>query len=148
MHEEDPARRVTSDLRRDSNNLYNNDHIAMVFDTFYDHRNGFGVSSNSEGGMFDWVVTNEQPNNNWNPVWIIRTANFEGGWSAEMVVPFRSLRFQAGLDDLGRQRAAHGAVAQRAVVPQSRCRAPGAAVGCPRSRPPPPWSACRPRETG
>ena len=74
MHEEDPARRVTSDLRRDSNNLYNNDHIAIVFDTFYDHRNGFGVSSNSEGGMFDWVVTNEQPNNNWNPVWIIRTS--------------------------------------------------------------------------
>ena len=30
MHEEDPARRVTSDLRRDSNNLYNNDHIAIV----------------------------------------------------------------------------------------------------------------------
>src|ERR1700752_2111742 len=49
MYEEDPSKRVTSDLRRDSNNLYNNDHIAIVFDTFYDRRNGFGVSSNSQG---------------------------------------------------------------------------------------------------
>jgi len=94
MHEEDPSKRVTSDLRRDSTNLYNNDHIAIVFDTFYDRRNGFGVSSNAQGGMFDWVVTNEQPNSNWNPVWQIRTAEFEGGWSAEIVVPFRSLRFK------------------------------------------------------
>jgi hypothetical protein len=89
-------RRVTSDLRRDSTNLYNNDHIAVVFDTFYDHRNGFGVSSNAQGGMFDWAVTNEQPNSNWNPVWFIQTAEFEGGWSAEFVVPFRSLRFKPG----------------------------------------------------
>lgn len=95
MWESDKSRRVTSDLRRDSTNLYNNDHIAVVFDTFYDHRNGFGVSSNSQGGMFDWAVTNEQPNNNWNPVWFIQTAEFEGGWSAEIVVPFRSLRFKA-----------------------------------------------------
>jgi hypothetical protein len=94
MYEDDPARRVTSDLRRDSTNLYNNDHIAIVFDTFYDRRNGFGVSSNAQGGMFDWVVTNEQPNSNFNPVWQIRTAEFDGGWSAEMVVPFRSLRFK------------------------------------------------------
>lgn len=96
MYEAEPSRRVTSDLRRDSSNLYNNDHIAIVFDTFYDRRNGFGVSSNSQGGMFDWVVTNEQPNNNWNPVWYLRTAEFDGGWSAELVVPFRSLRFRDG----------------------------------------------------
>jgi hypothetical protein len=96
MWESEPGRRVTSDLRRDSFNMYNNDHLAVMFDTFYDRRNAFGVSSNSQGGMFDWVVTNEQPNNNWNPVWNVRTAEFDGGWSAEFVVPFRSLRFKEG----------------------------------------------------
>lgn len=80
MWESEPGRRVTSDLRRDSFNLYNNDHLAIQLDTFYDRRNGFGVSSNSEGGMFDWVVTNEQSNPNWNQVWNVRTAEFEGGW--------------------------------------------------------------------
>ena len=56
MCETDPAKRVTTDMRRDSNNLYNNDHIAVMFDTFNDHRNAFGVSSNAQGGMFDWQV--------------------------------------------------------------------------------------------
>ncbi|MFM8534495.1 MAG: hypothetical protein ACKOEC_13075 [Acidimicrobiia bacterium] len=36
MLETDPSKRVTSDMRRDSNNLYNNDHIAVLFDTFTD----------------------------------------------------------------------------------------------------------------
>ncbi|MBA3270376.1 MAG: hypothetical protein H0T71_07655, partial [Acidobacteria bacterium] len=55
--------RVTSDMRRDSSNLYNNDHLAVLFDTFYDRRNGFGFMANAQGGLFDWAVTNEQPNN-------------------------------------------------------------------------------------
>jgi len=94
MYEEFPERRVTSDMRRDSNNMYNNDHFAVVVDTFYDHRNGFGVSTNAQGGMFDYVATNEQPNNNWNGIWWTRTADFDGGWSTEIVIPFRSVRFR------------------------------------------------------
>src|SRR5688572_17078963 len=65
LWETEPARRVTSDMRRDANNMYNNDHLAVLFDTFNDHRNAFGFSSNAQGGMFDWQVTNEQPSNNW-----------------------------------------------------------------------------------
>jgi hypothetical protein len=96
LWESEKGRRVTSDMRRDSQNFYNNDHVAILFDTFYDRRNGLGVSANSQGGMFDWAVTNEFPNNNWNQVWNVRTAEFDGGWSAEFVVPFRSLRFREG----------------------------------------------------
>ena len=83
LWETDPSRRVTSDMRRDANNLYNNDHFAVLFDTFNDRRNGFGFSSNAQGGMFDWQVTNEQPSNNWNGLWDVRTANFDGGWTVE-----------------------------------------------------------------
>jgi Domain of unknown function (DUF5916) len=101
MSETDPAKRVTTDMRRDSNNLYNNDHIAVMFDTFNDHRNAFGVSSNAQGGMFDWQVTNEQPSQNWNGLWEVRTADFAHGWTAEFVVPFRSLRFKEGSTEWG-----------------------------------------------
>ena len=101
MHETDPSQRVTSDMRRDSNNLYNNDHIAVMFDTFDDRRNAFGFSSNAQGGMFDWQVTNEQPSNNWNGLWDVRTADFPGGWTAEFVVPFRSMRFREGATQWG-----------------------------------------------
>jgi Domain of unknown function (DUF5916) len=96
LWETEPSRRVTSDMRRDSNNMYNNDHLAVLFDTFDDHRNAFGFSSNAQGGMFDWQVTNEQPSNNWNGLWNVRAANFDGGWSVEFVIPFRSMRFKEG----------------------------------------------------
>ena len=98
LWETDSTQRVMSDMRRDSFNLYNNDHIAFVLDTFNDHRNGFGFSSNAQGGMFDWQATNEQPSPNWNGLWDVRTANFDGGWTAEFRIPFRSIRFKEGGD--------------------------------------------------
>ena len=101
MRESDPSKRVTSDMRRDANNMYNNDHIAVMFDTFDDRRNAFGFSSNAQGGMFDWQVTNEQPSNNWNGLWDVRTADFEGGWTAEFIIPFRSMRFREGAKQWG-----------------------------------------------
>jgi len=101
LWETHPDRRVTSDMRRDSSNLYNNDHIGVLFDTFEDGRNGFGFSSNAQGGMFDWQVTNEQPSNNWNGLWEVRTAVFDQGWTAEFVIPFRSMRFKEGSQQWG-----------------------------------------------
>jgi len=101
LHETDSSKRVTSDMRRDANNLYNNDHIAVMFDTFNDRRNAFGFSSNAQGGMFDWQVTNEQPSNNWNGLWEVRTANFDGGWTVEFLIPFRSMRFREGATEWG-----------------------------------------------
>jgi hypothetical protein len=101
MHETDPSKRVTSDMRRDSNNLYNNDHIAVLFDTFDDGRNGFGFMSNAQGGIFDWQVTNEQPSNNWNGLFDVHTADIDGGWAAEFLIPFRSMRFKEGSTEWG-----------------------------------------------
>jgi len=101
LWETHPDRRVTSDMRRDASNMYNNDHIAVLFDTFDDRRNGFGFSVNAQGGIFDWQVTNEQPSNNWNGLFTVRTADFDGGWTAEFVIPFRSLRFKEGATQWG-----------------------------------------------
>ena len=101
MHETDSRRRVTSDMRRDSSNLFNNDHFAVLFDTFYDRRNGYFFYANQMGGMVDSQLTNEMPNNNWNGLWDVRTAQFDGGWSAEFRFPFRSLRFKEGGDIWG-----------------------------------------------
>ena len=51
--------------------------------------------------MFDWQVTNEQPSQNWNGLWEVRTADFDQGWTAEFVVPFRSMRFKEGSTEWG-----------------------------------------------
>jgi hypothetical protein len=96
LFESDSSRRVMSDMRRDANNLYNNDHFAVLLDTFYDRRNGYVFSANAQGGMTDAQVANENGNSDWNTIWETKSANFDGGWTIEFRIPFRSIRFKEG----------------------------------------------------
>ena len=91
------ARWIANEMRRDGA-LYNNDNFSVVLDTFYDRRNGYFFLVNPIGGIYDAHVTNEQPGGNpdWNAVSDITTGRFEGGWTFEMAIPFRSLRYQPG----------------------------------------------------
>jgi hypothetical protein len=94
--ESEPGKRVATEMRRDANNIGTQDHFAVTFDPFYDRRNGYGFVVNPIGGMLDWMITNEQPNNSWNGVWDARTGTFANGWTVEIRFPFRSFRFREG----------------------------------------------------
>jgi hypothetical protein len=96
LWESDSSKRVMSDMRRDSSNLYNNDHFAVMLDTFYDRRNGYVFSANAQGGKFDAQVANENSNDDWNTIWETKSADFDGGWTIEFRIPFRSIRFREG----------------------------------------------------
>ncbi len=96
LWESEPGRRIATEMRRDANNLFNNDHFALSIDPFYDRRNGYGFVVNARGAMLDWRINNEQPNNSWNGLWDVRTSDVEGGWTAEIRLPFRSFRFREG----------------------------------------------------
>ena len=49
------------------------------------------------GARADQQFTNEgNPNSDWNPVWDVRTGRFDGGWTAEMEIPFKTLRYRSG----------------------------------------------------
>ena len=88
---------VANEMQRDSFRLINNDGYIVVFDTFYDRRNGFTFRVNPIGGFQDQQITDEgNPNPDWNPVWDVRTGRFDGGWTVEMEIPFQSLRFRPG----------------------------------------------------
>ncbi len=96
LWESDSARRVMSDMRRDANNLYNNDHFGVYLDTFYDRRNGYLFYANAQGGMSDAEVTNESALADWNTIWDVKSADFDGGWTIEFRIPFHSIRFKEG----------------------------------------------------
>ena len=88
---------IANEMRRDTRQLRNNDTFTVFFDTFYDRRNGFNFYTNPLGARSDSQFTNEgNPNNDWNPVWDVRTGRFDGGWTAEMEIPFKSLRYRSG----------------------------------------------------
>ena len=88
---------IANEMRRDTSQLRNNDTFTVFFDTFYDRRNGFNFYTNPLGARSDSQFTNEgNPNKDWNPVWDVRTGRFDGGWTAEMEIPFKSLRYRSG----------------------------------------------------
>ncbi|HJU73092.1 MAG TPA: DUF5916 domain-containing protein, partial [Gemmatimonadaceae bacterium] len=92
---------IANELRRDTGGLRNNDHIGAMFDTFYDRRSGFAFYTNPLGARADYSVVDEGGSNtDWNPVWTSKTGRFEGGWTVEMAIPLKSIRYRAGNDQV------------------------------------------------
>src|SRR5688572_25890330 len=92
---------IANEMRRDSNQLRANDSFHIYFDTYLDRRNALGFFVNPIGGFADVQLTNEgSPNFDWNPVWDVSTGRFEGGWTVEMAIPFKSLRYRPGVEQV------------------------------------------------
>ncbi|MBM4185163.1 MAG: carbohydrate binding family 9 domain-containing protein [Gemmatimonadetes bacterium] len=88
---------IANEMRRDAAAIELNDQFGVFFDTYVDGRNGVGFFVNPLGGFTDLQITNEEDANlDWNPVTQIRTGRFAGGWTVELAIPFRSLRYRPG----------------------------------------------------
>jgi hypothetical protein len=71
------------------------DVVAIVLDPFHDHRNGMVFATNPNGAEFDALVTDEggEVNIDWRGIWRVKAARIPEGWSAEIAIPFRTLRY-------------------------------------------------------
>ncbi len=88
---------IVTEMRRDNTTIVQNDGFAFGFDSFYDRRNALVFELNAIGGRIDAQVTNErQMNMDWNPIWDFAVGRFDGGWTVETAIPFKSLRYQPG----------------------------------------------------
>jgi hypothetical protein len=95
------TRWIANEMRRDSQQLRANDSFGIYFDTYLDRRNALGFFVSPIGGFADIQLTNEgSPNFDWNPVWDVRTGRFDGGWTVEMAIPFKSLRYRPGTEQV------------------------------------------------
>ena len=95
--ESNPERMIADEMRRDSFNITNQDAVAFAFDTFRDRRNAVVFNVTPLGAFMDGQVTDERSyNGDWNPVWQVRAGRFDGGWTVEARVPFKSLRYDGG----------------------------------------------------
>jgi hypothetical protein len=96
-----PDQWTANEIRRDSNQLAQNDNFGVMLDTFHDRRNGYAFYANPLGAMSEYAISDEgNINRDWNPVWDVRTGRFEGGWTIEMAIPFKSLRYVSGHDQI------------------------------------------------
>jgi hypothetical protein len=85
---------VVTDIHRDFAVL-DNDIVEIIFDAFKDHRNGYTFMTNPMGALTDVQFSGDglDANSNWNAVWDVRTHIYGDSWTAELVIPFKSLRF-------------------------------------------------------
>ena len=94
MHDSNPSLAVVNDIRKDFSEA-DQDDFEVMLDTFGDRRNGYVFSTNIKGARHDRQVALEgrEVNQSWDAVWDVRTRQLADGWSVEMRIPFRALRF-------------------------------------------------------
>ncbi len=97
-----PGGIIGRELRRD-NPLANDDRFEVVLDTFHDHRNAFHFVINPLGTQYDALITDEGQDVNleWDERWWAAVTRNETGWTAEIRIPFTTLRTRAGTDTFG-----------------------------------------------
>ncbi len=89
-----PEREIANELRRDNGNILGNENFTFVIDTFHDRRNGYLFQTNPLGALRDMTVTDDQQNSAWNGIWHVKTGRFDQGWTLEVAIPFKSLRYR------------------------------------------------------
>lgn len=91
-HDPDPSRIVGRLTRRDESSA--SDWITVSFDSYRDKRTAFSFALNAAGVQRDFLTFNElQEDVGWNAVWEGAARIDEGGWVAEMRIPFSQLRY-------------------------------------------------------
>jgi hypothetical protein len=89
-----PTEIRATELRRD-NTLDSDDTFAVLLDSHHDHRNAFVFRVNPRGTRFDALVRNEARfyYSDWDEQWTAAAAMTDTGWTVEIAIPFKTLRF-------------------------------------------------------
>ena len=97
------AEHLTSFARNRDASLTSEDHIRLVLDTYLDGRSGYVFIVNPYGARYDALVANqgEGENAQWDAIWEAATHRDNNGWSAEIMIPVKSLLFKRGLTEWG-----------------------------------------------
>jgi hypothetical protein len=93
-HEAHPGGIVSTQLIRDAD-LDVDDSVTIVLDPFFDHRNGFFFQVNPAGARSDGQISNNAQTltRDWDGIWDAAATRTPDGWTAELAIPFKTLRF-------------------------------------------------------
>jgi len=103
-YDDNPDGIIVTDSRRDSG-LDETDSFRVIIDGLLDRQNGYVFGTNPAGIEYDAQVIKEgvsgsfgggNSNLNWDASWSVQARISNIGWSAEMRIPFKSLRYGKG----------------------------------------------------
>ncbi len=93
MYDTEPDKISARVTRRDD---IDGDWIALGLDSYNDKRTAFCFIVNAMGIKRDMIITEDgnREDANWDPIWYVKTARVDSGWTAEMKIPLNQLRFK------------------------------------------------------
>jgi hypothetical protein len=94
---------TATEMRRDADRLFDEDNFQVILDTFHDSRNGYMFLTTPLGAKLEQQVFDEGEgggrgttaniNRNWDGVWDAAARIDAEGWTAEIEIPFSTVRF-------------------------------------------------------
>ncbi|RMG76969.1 MAG: hypothetical protein D6707_11715, partial [Bacteroidetes bacterium] len=99
----DDPEKITAYTKVRDAELDGEDYIKIVLDTYLDKRNGYIFAVNPFGARYDAVISRrgEDENKNWDGVWEAKTSFDSLGWTAEIVIPVKTMSFGENLNSWG-----------------------------------------------
>lgn len=96
-----PGRIAVHTMARDGN-FSGDDSFGVALDTYGDRRTGYFFAINAAGARADGLIAGvENIALDWDGIWDARTRRNEQGWTAEIVIPAKTLNFTRGLAHWG-----------------------------------------------
>jgi hypothetical protein len=96
-YDSEPSRIMRRELKWDGD-LDDDDMFAFVLDTYHDRRAGFWFAVNPNGARADATFQSDKENemnSQWDGIWEAVARVTDTGWTCEIAIPFKTLRFPA-----------------------------------------------------
>jgi hypothetical protein len=101
LYDTDPAQ-ITARNMRQNDNVGQDDRFYVTIDPFNDRRSGYFFGLNPNGVRADGLYRNvTEFYGDWDSIFDAAAGRFEGGWAAEIEIPFKSISFDPTTDTWG-----------------------------------------------
>ncbi|MEL6849421.1 MAG: DUF5916 domain-containing protein, partial [Bacteroidota bacterium] len=91
----------TQNMQRDFD-YFQNDMFGIAIDGFLDKRNAMAFQTNPHGTQREILVMDDQIfNREWSGLWSVRTHIQDSVWTAEMAIPWKTLRYPPDCNKMG-----------------------------------------------
>ncbi len=101
FYNEQKGKNFVESLRRDFS-FGKNDNFLLFLDPFNNQTTGFSFGSNAAGAQWDGTMfAGGRIDLNWDTKWISEVVQDDEKWVFEMALPFKSIRYEAGVTEWG-----------------------------------------------
>jgi hypothetical protein len=94
--------RITANTMRQGAAIGNDDQFILILDPYNSQRDGYQFQVNPNGVRYDGIFVGPSIMQwNWDGIWDAETSTDDMGWTAEIVIPFKTLSFNPETDTWG-----------------------------------------------